>query len=105
MEKPGAGHCALEAVTPEFARAARLTEEHKGVRVVDVNISGPARNRLFPDDIITAVLFPTPRKEVRGMSDLQGVLSKAKAGELVSLLIFDARANLTRVANIRVGAE
>ena len=95
----------LEAVTPEFARANNITEEHRGVRVTDVNVSGPARNRLFTDDIITAVLFPTPRKEIRSMSDLQGVLSKAKEGDLVSLLIFDARANRTRVANIRVGGE
>jgi serine protease Do len=95
----------LEGVTAEFARAAKLTDDHRGVRVVDVNVSGPARNRLFPDDIITAVLFPAPRKEVRAMSDLQGVLSKVKEGDVISLLVFDARANRTRVANIRVGAE
>ncbi len=95
----------LEAVTPEFARANRISEDHRGVRVVDVNLTGPARNRLFPNDIITAVLFPTPRKDVRSVADLQSVLSRAKPGEYVSLLIFDAQRNTTRVANIRIGGE
>ena len=94
----------LEAVTPEFATANKITEDHRGVRVVEINASGPARNRLFPNDIITAVLFPTPRKEVRSMADLQGVLNRAKDGDYVSLLVFDPRQNATRVANIRIGA-
>ena len=93
----------LEAVTPDFATANRISEDHRGVRVVDINASGPARNRLFPNDIITAVLFPTPRKEVRSMADLQSVLNRAKDGDYVSLLVFDARLNTTRVANIRIG--
>ena len=95
----------LEPVTAEFARANRIAEDNRGVRVVDVNASGPARNRLFPNDIITAVLFPTPRKEVRSVADLQSVLSKAKEGDYVSLLIFDAQRGTTRVANIRVGSD
>jgi serine protease Do len=95
----------IEAVSPEFARANRISEDHRGVRVVDVNLSGPARNRLFPNDIITAVLFPAPRREIRSVTDLQNVLSKAKDGDVVSLLIFDAQRNSTRVANIRIGGD
>ena len=95
----------LEPVSAEFARANRIAEANRGVRVVDVNASGPARNRLFPNDIITAVLFPAPRKEVRSIDDLQGVLSRAKDGDYISLLIFDAQRNTTRVANIRVGSD
>jgi len=95
----------LEPVSAEFARANRIAEANRGVRVVDVNASGPARNRLFPNDIITAVLFPAPRKEVRNVDDLQGVLSRAKDGDYISLLIFDAQRNTTRVANIRVGSN
>jgi len=95
----------IEPVSAEFARANRIAEDNRGVRVVDVNVSGPARNRLFPNDIITAVLFPTPRKEIRSVADLQSVLSRAKEGEYVSLLIFDAQRGTTRVANIRVGSD
>jgi serine protease Do len=95
----------LEAVTPEFATANRISADHRGVRVADVNVTGPARNRLYPNDIITAVLFPTPRKDVRSLADVESVLSRAKEGDYVSLLIFDAQRNTTRVANIRIGGE
>jgi len=95
----------LEPISPAFAQANKIPEANRGVRVVDVNASGPARNRLFQNDIITAVLFPAPRKEVRNVDDLQGVLSRAKDGDYISLLIFDAQRNTTRVANIRVGSN
>jgi serine protease Do len=95
----------VEPVTAEFARANRISEERRGVRVADVNLTGPARGRLFQNDIITAVLFPTPRKEVRAVADLQSVLSRLKDGDYVSLLVYDAQRGTTRVANIRVGGE
>ena len=95
----------LEPVSAEFARANKIAEDNRGVRVVDVNTNGPARGRLFQNDIITAVLFPTPRKAVRSMDDLLSVLSRAKEGEYVSLLIYDAQRSATRVANIRVGSD
>jgi serine protease Do len=95
----------LEPISIEFARANKIPEANRGVRVVDVNASGPARNELFQNDIITAVLFPGPRKEVRSVDDLQSVLSRAKDGDHISLLIFDAQRNTTRVANIRVGSD
>jgi serine protease Do len=95
----------LEAVTPEFARTNRLTEDRRGVRVIEVDASGPARGRLFLNDIVTAVLFPTPRKEVRTLADLQSILSRAKDGEIVSLLVFNPEAQRasTRVVNIKIG--
>jgi serine protease Do len=95
----------LEAISADFARANKIPEANRGVRVVDVNTNGPARNRLFQNDIITAVLFPAPRKEVRSVDDLQAVLSRVKDGDYISLLIFDAQRNTTRVANIRVGSD
>ena len=91
----------IEAVTAEFARANRLSEDRRGVRVAEVDGRGPARGQLFQNDIITAVLFPTPRKEVRAVADLQSILSRAKDGEIVSLLVFnpeysaDRRGSLT----------
>ena len=93
----------IEAVSANPTLANRLSEDHRGVRVVEVDGRGPARGRLFENDIITAVLFPTPRKEVRSVADLQGVLSRVKDGDVVSLLVYDAQRNATRVANVRVG--
>ena len=97
----------LEAVTAEYARANRLSEDRRGVRVTEVDGNGIARGKLFQNDIITAVLFPAPRKEVRSMADLESVLSRAKDGEIVSLLVFnpDAQRASTRVVNLRIGGE
>jgi S1-C subfamily serine protease len=97
----------VEPVTPEFLRANRLSTDRQGVRVVEIDAAGPARGRLFPNDVVTAVLFPTPRKEVRSVADLQDVLSRAKDGDVVSLLVLNPggqqQQSSTRVVNIRVG--
>ena len=97
----------VEPVSPEFRSAKRLGSDRDGVRVVDIDAAGPARGRLFQNDVITAVLFPTPRKDVHSVADLQGVLSRAKDGDIVSLQVFnpDVQGALTRVVNIRVGSE
>jgi serine protease Do len=97
----------VEAVSPEFRSAKRLGSDRDGVRVVDIDAAGPARGRLFQNDIITAILFPTPRKEVHSVADLQAVLSRTKDGDIVSLQVFnpDVQQAATRVVNIRVGNE
>ena len=95
----------VEAVSANPQLASRLSEDQRGVRVVEVDARGPARGRLIPDDIITAVLYPTPRKEVRSVADLQSVLSKLEDGDVVSLLVYDVQRKQTRVANIRVGGR
>ena len=97
----------VEPVSPEFRSAKRLGSDRDGVRVVDIDAAGPARGRLFQNDVITAVLFPTPRKDVHSVADLQGVLSRAKDGDIVSLQVFnpDVQGAVTRVVNIRVGNE
>ncbi len=97
----------VEALTPEFQRAKRLNSDRQGVRVVDIDAAGAARGRLFPNDVITAVLYPAPRKDVRTVEDLQSVLSRAKDGDIVSLQVFnpDAQQAATRVVNIKVGSN
>jgi len=95
----------VEGISQEFRSATRLGSDRDGVRVTDIDLGGPARGRLFPDDIITAILFPTPRKEVHSVADLQAVLSRAKDGDIVSLQVLSPRVQgaPTRVVNIRVG--
>jgi len=71
-----------------------------------VTPGGPARERLFPNDIIYEVVFPTPKAPVRSAADLSRALGRLKAGEYVSLnvLAIDTRGNqMSRVVNLRVG--
>ena len=97
----------VEPVTPEFRSAKQLNGDRDGVRVASVDAAGPSNRRLFQNDVITAVLFPTPRKDVHSVADLQGVLSRAKDGDIVSLQVFnpDVPQAATRVVNIRVGQK
>jgi len=96
----------VEPLSPEVRNAIRSGSNRDGVQVVDIDAAGPARGRLFKDDVITAILFPTPRKDVHSVDDLQGVLSRAKDGDIVSLQVFNpgVQGAVTRVVNIRVGS-
>ncbi len=85
--------------------SARMKLDGRGVRVTDVTEDGPARDKLAPgSDIVLEVLYPTPRRAVKTVNDLQGVLSGLKDGDYVSLLVrnMDPRVG-ERVVNIRVG--
>jgi serine protease Do len=97
----------VEPVSAEIARAMRLNEDRRGLRVVDVSSSGPAHNQLFQNDVILEVMYPTPRKAVRSVADFQSALGKLKSGEYVSLLVLTppqpGQSGLTRVVNLRVG--
>ena len=94
----------VEPVSAEFAREANLEAADRGVRVVDVARSGPARGLLAPgSDVVTDVLFPAKRK-VRSVADLQGFLGTLKPGDVVSLRVYGTREPLigARVVNLRV---
>jgi serine protease Do len=102
---PAAGKLGItvEAVPAEVADRMKL--EGRGVRVSGVTEDGPARDKLAAgSDIVLEVLYPTPRRAVKTVNDLQTVLSGLKDGDYVSLLVrnMDPRVG-ERVVNIRVG--
>jgi len=96
----------VEPVSDGFAREYELTAEHRGVRVADVSPTSSARASLQPQlDIIEAVLYPTPRKNVRTVEDISSVLERLRAGDVVSLLVYNVRARNTRVVDIELGGR
>jgi serine protease Do len=102
---PSAGKIgiSIEAVPADVAERMKLAG--RGVRVSDVAADGPARDKLAPgSDIVLEVLYPAPRRAVKSVGDLQGVLAGLKDGDYVSLLVrnMDPRVG-ERVVNIRVG--
>ena len=102
---PAAGKLGItvEAVPADVAE--RLKLDGRGVRISSVAEDGPARDKLAAgSDIVLEVLYPTPRRAVKTVADLQGVLSGLKDGDYVSLLVrnIDPRVG-DRVVNIRVG--
>ena len=103
---PSAGKLGIgvEAIAAAVAKQMGLGAE-KGVRVAEVAQDGPARDKLFAgSDVILEVLYPTPRKAISRVSDLQSVVSGLKSGDYVSLLVFaPGPGGGNRVVNLRVG--
>ena len=72
--------------------------------VSDVSLTGPARNLLAEgSDIIVRVLSPQPARDVRSAADFEPVLSRLRAGDLVTLLLYNVRQEATRVVTLKVG--
>jgi serine protease Do len=92
-------------VSPEMAAQARIPTPVRGVMVSDVTPGGPADEKLLPNDVITEVLYPLPRRAINSPADLESVLRTLKNGEYISLSVFNLadRQHLPRIVNIQVG--
>jgi serine protease Do len=79
-----------------------------GVLVAQVEALGPSYGKLLPNDVITDVLYPGPRKPVRSEADLQQVLGQIKPGAYISLDVYAQTGQgtgVSRVVNIQVGGR
>ena len=96
----------VEPVSAEFAKQANVPSDRRGLRVMDVDPQGSAVRQFLPGgtDIIVEVIYPAPRRPIRTTADLTGVLSKVSDGEFVSLLVYNAQQQSTRVVSLKVGA-
>ena len=56
-------------------------------------------------EIVTAVLFPRPRRDIQSAADLRDALGRVKDGDAVSLLVYDVQQRGTRVVSITIGAQ
>jgi serine protease Do len=108
-EEPSAGTnteklgITVEPITDAQARQNRISNDHRGLRVVDVDQDGTARQRLAPNDVLIAVINPQPRRELRTAEDLQRVLSNVREGSYVSFMVYNVDYEQTRIVNLRVG--
>jgi len=78
----------------------------RGVLVADVDGLGPANNKLFRNDVITDILYPTSvAGVVNNATDVQNALNKLKKGEYISLKVsaVTQQGTVSRVVNLQVG--
>jgi S1-C subfamily serine protease len=78
----------VKPLTTDQAQQLNIPDEDRGLLVQDVVAAGPSHGKLGPRDIIVAVLYPEPRKDVHTLSDLQTALSRTHSGDYVSLLVY-----------------
>ena len=95
----------VEPLSESFARAAGVPATVKGIHVSDVDVSSGARGKLFDSDIITEIVYPRPRRAVRTAADLQSVLNGLKAGDVITLGIYNVQQKGARVESIRIGGN
>jgi serine protease Do len=95
-----------QPVPEELAADRRLPVQYRrGLLVTDVSLTGPARSSLNEGtDVIVRVLNPQPARDIRSATDLENVLSRVKSGDLVTLLVYDSRPQVsaTRVVTLRI---
>ncbi|MGH7709641.1 MAG: PDZ domain-containing protein, partial [Gemmatimonadaceae bacterium] len=94
----------VEPVSETVGREFEIPAEHRGLRVTDVSPTGPASRSFNPQyDVISAVLYPSPRRSVRTMSDMSSLLERMRPGDVVSFLVYNVRARATRVVDVELG--
>ena len=95
----------VEPVTPDVAQQLQLPSSMRGLVVTDVTPGGPAWETLYDDpqrngpDIILSV----EGKPVKTEADLRNALKAEKPGSIVTLGIYNPRAQARRVERIRLG--
>jgi serine protease Do len=95
----------VEPITPGVAQQLQLPTNMRGLVVTDVTPGGPAWETLYDDpqrngpDIILSV----EGKPVRTEADLRNALKAEKPGSIVTLGIYNPRAQNRRVERIKIG--
>jgi serine protease Do len=93
----------VQTLTPQLSQSLELPRDLRGVVVTEVDPNGPSYGVLFPPgeggpDIIQSVEGSAIRTE----NDLRTALKAAGKGEIVTLRIYNARAEQTRVERVRL---
>jgi serine protease Do len=77
-----------------------------GVLVTDVVSLGASFGKLAPGMVITEILYPTPRRPVNSVADIQNVLNGMKDGDYISLNVAQPDGSggvANSVVNIKLG--
>ena len=94
----------VEGISAKVTESRAVSDKLKGVVVNSVTPGSTSEGKLFQDDVITAVRFPT-QVTLTSVADLQRELGKLKAGQYVGLLVYrTARDGTTAssVVNLRI---
>jgi serine protease Do len=82
----------------------RLTPEQRGAIVTDVKAGGPSYGALVdPDTGGPDIILEVEGTPVRSPADLRKAISAQKPGSIVSLRVYNARAQTRRVERIKLG--
>ncbi len=96
----------VDALTPRIVETRRISDKLKGVVVTTVTPGSTAEGKLFENDVITAVRFPS-QAPVTTVADLQRELAKLKSGQYVGVVVYNTNpatgVATSRVVNLKIG--
>jgi serine protease Do len=96
----------VQPLDQETMRQLELDAEQRGLLVTGVTPGGPAYGEVAePDRGGPDIILEVEGKAVRTPSDLREALKSYKAGEIVSLRIYNTQAKARRIERIRLGSE
>jgi serine protease Do len=95
----------VEPVTPDVAQQLQLPSNMRGLVVTDVTPGGPAWETLYDDPQRNGpdVILSVEGKPVRTEAELRNALKAEKPGSIVTLGIYNPRAQGRRVERIKLG--
>jgi serine protease Do len=91
-------------VSDDDVRQLRLRPDQRGALITDVKAGGPSYGELVdPDNGGPDIILEVEGTPVRSPADLRKVLKAQKPGSIVSLRVYNARAQTRRVERIKLG--
>jgi serine protease Do len=96
----------VQPVDQDAARELDLGPEQRGLIVTAVTPGGPAQGEVAePNNGGPDILLSVEGKAVKGTGDLRQVLKNYKAGDIVTLKLYNTRAKTNRIERIRLAAD
>ena len=96
----------VQPVDQETVRQLELDADHRGLLVTGVTPGGPAYGEVAePERGGPDIILELEGKAVKTPSDLRDALKSYKAGDIVSLRIYNTQAKARRIERIRLGSE
>jgi serine protease Do len=94
----------VQPVDQEAARQFELTAEQRGLIVTDVTPGGPSQGEVVePNNGGPDILLSVEGKAVKGTAELRQALKGFKAGDIVTLKLYNTRVKTNRIERIRLG--
>jgi serine protease Do len=94
----------VQPLGPEDARQLELSSDQRGVLVTDVTPGGPSYGEVAePETGGPDIIQELEGKQVNTPADLRQALKSYKAGDIVSLRIYNPQAKTRRIERIRLG--
>jgi serine protease Do len=94
----------VQAVDQDAARQFGLTAEQRGLVVTGVTPGGPSHGEVAePGNGGPDILLSVEGKPVKGVTELRQALKSYKAGDIVTLRLYNTQAKSNRIERIRLG--